>query len=145
MLYTVWVSVSDWVSGTWGWRLLQSFWGTNTDFVMQANKIAFRANYTKKRGEQLASICDKAAKLKAAYDLKIAAGAAATGAGIPVAAAASTSSFFTYMAGTFGCQVAGYGAAVGIQYFNLDDYDLGFDALKSEALAAEREQLTISL
>lgn len=140
-VYNAWVSVSDWVTGTWGWRLLQSFWGTNTDFVMRANKIAFRANYTKQRGDQLASICDKAAKLKAAYDLKIAVGAAATGVGIPVAAAASTSSFFTYMAGTFGCQAAGYGAAIGIQYFNLDDYDLGFDALKSEALAAEREQL----
>lgn len=140
-VYNAWISVSDWVTGTWGWRLFQSFWGGNTDFVYDANRVLFRLNYTKKRGEQIANMCENAAKVKAAYDAKVAVAAAATGAGIPVAAAASTSSFFTYVAGTFGCQFVGYGASAGAQYFNLDAYDPGFDSMKSVALAEEREQL----
>ena len=140
-VYNAWISVSDWVTGSWGWRLVQSFWGGNTDFVYDANSKLFRLNYTKKRGEQIANVCENAAKVKAAYDAKVAVAAGATGAGLPVAGAAATSSFFTYVAGTFGCQFVGYGAAVGAQYFNLDAYDPGFDSLKSVALAEEREQL----
>lgn len=109
-------------ASNWAWNFIQSYFGTNQDFVIPGNNKVFDAKYNMKmvdRGNTANTIVTTACQ-----------GYAATAGAIPYVGWSAA------VVGVFACPVVGYASGLGTRYTGRIDGT--YEAMKQVALADER-------